>query len=190
MSNIDVSHIRENAHSAYRRDGIGHLMAGLSLGLVGLFFFDHRQAWAIFWAIGIWYWIGETLRRRLTYPRLGHAKLPADRRAAALTGLAIVVIVALAVVIDRSSHSAWATVYWAIVLAAAAAGFACTRRSPLYAGLALACLASGLVARWLASTGISSHTLCAYQFWGLAAVLLVVGGTQLLLFLLRTPVPR
>lgn len=187
-TDVDLNEIKTRAHTAFRRDGIGHLMAGLSLALMGLFFFDHRQAWAVFWSIGIWYWIGETLRRQVTYPRLGYAKIPPDKRLAAVTGIAILLVLFGGYAFDRWGDG-WGTVYWGSILTIVSAGLAWTRRSTLYGALAALFFASGLAGRWLILEGMNEGRACAYHVWLFAAILAMIGVAQLLLFVRQTPIP-
>jgi hypothetical protein len=187
VSRANIDDIERKVRASYLNDGVTLIVAGLSLAFMAIFFYSQRQTWATTFAVGVWAWLAHSLRRRLVYPRLGYAKLPPDK-SKAKAPIAILTVVAVfigAAAVARSPYDWLGPVYWAVMLTAAALLIGLTSRSKMALALSPVFLISGGVGLWLSSLGVCCS--CAFQFWGLAAILIAIGLTQLALLQRRHP---
>lgn len=104
MSRTDIAGVERKVRASYRNDGVTLIVAGVSLAFMAIFFYHQKQAWATTVAVGVWVWLAESLRRRLVYPRLGYAKLAAEksRAKAPLAMLTVVAVFLGAALVARS----------------------------------------------------------------------------------------
>jgi hypothetical protein len=186
---VDLSDLERGIRARYHNDGIALIVAGLSLIFLAVFFYDHRQAWATTFAVGVWAWLAESLRRRLIYPRLGYAKLPAKQNPLTVL-LAIGAVVSVFVgAMFVAKLGIWfvGPIYWGTVLAAAALVIAVASGSRIAYALAPLFLLSGVGGATLAWLGVC----CAesYQLAALGSILVAIGGGQLILLRRRYPEP-
>jgi hypothetical protein len=186
---VNLKEIERSVRARYHNDGITLIVAGLSLIFLAVFFYDHRQAWATTFAVGVWAWLAESLRRRLIYPRLGYAKLPTKQNPLTIV-LAIGAVISVfvgAMFLERLNISFAGPIYWGAVLAVAALVIAVASRSKIACALAPVFLLSGGGGAMLARLGVC----CAesYQLAALGAILITIGSGQLVLLRRRYPEP-
>lgn len=186
---LDLDELDRGIRARYHNDGITLIVAGLSLLFLAVFFYDHRQTWATTFAVGAWAWLAESLRRRLVYPRLGYAKLPAKQRplTIALVISSVVAVFVGAMLLERLDLTGAGPVYWGVALALAAFALARATGSLIAYALAPLFLISGGGGAVLERLGVC----CAesYQLAALGAILIAIGGAQLILVLRRYPSP-
>jgi len=186
---LDLSDLEQRIRARYHNDGVTLIVAGLSLLFLAVFFYDHRQAWATTFAVGVWAWLAESLRRRLIYPRLGYAKLASKQNPLTIV-IAIGAVVSVfvgAMLIERLNLFCAGPIYWGAVLAIAALAIGAATGSKIAFALSPVFLLSGGGGAMLARLGVC----CAetYQLTALAAILIAIGGAQLILLRRRHPVP-
>jgi hypothetical protein len=75
ITEIDVKRIEQEMRLALHQDGLDEILVGLTLGIMALFFIVFRFSIALIVGCIIQILVKPACRRRITYPRLGYAKL-------------------------------------------------------------------------------------------------------------------
>ena len=194
----NLKEIEGKAYRSMRQDGLDSVMEGVSLALIALFLYDQRHGWAFVLGVGIqfWHWLKAAFRRRFTYPRLNQAKIQTLKsKARIMRAIAGVVLMALLgivlIIVSEAVAQKNGAFPWGWIL-------------PVYAGLGLAGLAFAAAHRYgyaldyiftalflesifvgfvLLFLGIHVGKATAFQLWGLATILILVGLVQFVRFL-------
>jgi len=98
ITEIDVKRIEQEMRLALHQDGLDEILVGLSLGIMAVFFLDFRFSIALIAGCIIQILVKPACRRRITYPRVGYAKLHECRDRVpgeAMLVLAIAVVVGI-----------------------------------------------------------------------------------------------
>ena len=195
---VNLKAIEGKAYRSMRQDGLDSVMEGVSLALMALFLYDRRHGWAFVLGAGMqfWHWLKVAFRRRFTDRLLPRAKIqPLRNRKGVMRAIAGVVLMALLgiLLIHVSGPEAQGNV-----------GFSMEWTLPVYAGLMLAGLAFAAAHRYgyaldyiftalflesifvgfvLLFLGIHVGKATAFQLWGLATILILVGLVQFVRFL-------
>ena len=195
---LNLKEIEGKAYRSMRQDGLDSVMESVSLALMALFLYDRRHGWAFVLGAGLqsWYWLQGAIRKRFTYPRIGHAKFqPPGRGVGIMRAIAGVFFIALMgiLLIIVSEPEAQGNI-----------GFSMGWILPVYAGLMLSGLAFAAAHRYgyaldyifaalflesiffgfvLLFLGIPAGKATAYQLWGLAIILIFVGLVRFIRFL-------
>lgn len=195
---VNLKEIEGKAYRSMRQDGIDSVMDGVSLALMALFLFDRRHGWAFVLGVGMQFlhWLKVDVRRRLTDPRIGLAKFQPLRRGVgtmrAIAGVVLMTFLGILLIIVSEPQaqgnmgllSGWILpVYAGLVLAGLA--FASAHKSGyaldyIFAAIFLESIFVGLV---LLFFGVHAGKATAYQLWGLATILVIVGLAQFFRFL-------
>ncbi|MFQ6036209.1 MAG: hypothetical protein ACE5NM_10255 [Sedimentisphaerales bacterium] len=189
---IDLKAIERKTRMALHQDGLDEILVGLSLGIMAIFFLDFRLSIAMIAGCAIQILLKPACRRRITYPRVGYAKLPEPKDKA--TGRKIFVLAIVLVLIGAGlffvSQLRWLLpLYLGIVLAGVT--FAQVRRTATILDYSVAALflISGLIGLWLVSLGYDPGKATAIQGWCLAAILILTGIVRFTRFLRKYPKP-
>lgn len=186
---IGYRKLEQRIRTTVQQDGLVLTLSGISLAIMGLFFYDHRMAGIAGGAFWIWPALLPVARARVTFPRIGYYRLPKARilRQVLVIAAALILVLLGARSLDRSSLSWLEPLYWGIALGVTAILLGLWSGYKPYLAFAALFLASGLAGLWLQALGLSDDLACAVQFWGLAAVLIPAGVAQLVRFLRRNP---
>lgn len=187
---VNLQEIERKARYALHQDGFDEILVGLSLALMAFFFLDFRLSIAMIAGCAIQIVLKPACRRKITYPRLGYAKLPhSDGKAKAW---AIFVLAIMLVLVGLGlffvSQVGWLLpLYLAIVLTGLT--IAGTRRNAsvfdfFIAGLFLS---SALIGLLLVYLGHKPGHATAIQGWALALFLIPLGLIKLVRFLHKYP---
>lgn len=187
---IDLRTVEQETRMVLHQDGLDEILVGVSLGIMAVFFLDFRLSIALVAGCIMQILVKPACRRRITYPRVGYAKLnEAVGQVTGWTRLSIAAgIVAVGLGLFFVSALRWLLPpYLAIVLAGIT--FVQAGRTPhaydfFVVGLFLI---SGFVGLLLISLGCSPGLATAVQGWGLAGLLIPVGAIRLNLFLRKYP---
>jgi len=187
---IDLKTIEQETRMVLHQDGLDEILVGVSLGIMAVFFLDFRLSIALIAGCIIQILVKPACRRRITYPRVGYAKLnEAAGQIISRAKLAIAAgLVAGGLGLFFISELRWLLPpYLGIVLAGIT--FVQVRRNAhaydyLVVGLFLA---SGLLGLLLISLGCNPGLATAVQGWALAGLLIPVGAVRLGLFLHKYP---
>jgi hypothetical protein len=188
---IDPKEAARNTRKALRQDGLDLIVGGLGLALIAIFFLDIRHGWAYVIAVGLHASLLPFLRRRVVYPRIGYAKLPAMKMTFLYHMLVIIgvgIALILFYVLGKESRFNWIMpLYVGIVLSFIA--FVTALRYKLTIDYAIACifLVSGIIGISLTRTGHPAGLVTAVQLWILAAVLVPIGSVQFIVFMHKQP---
>ena len=189
---INLKQIEQKAHRTFRQDGLSIFFAGISLGIIAIFFVDIRHGWVFALGITLAISVPQLLRRQFVYPRVGYAKF-LQRSSIARHVLAItlaIICLALFYALGKVARFNWLMpVYVAIIFSAAAFIAARKYGSAIYYVVTLACLTSGLIGLTCTLSGYHPGYVTAFQLWGLAALLIVAGLFQFVRFLTKYPRP-
>jgi hypothetical protein len=183
---IDLKEIERQTRVVLHHDGLGEILVGFSLGIMAVFFLDFRLSIALIAGCIIQILVKPLCRRRITYPRVGYAKLhEVGDKAAGRTIFALAIgVVLVGLGLFFVSQLRWLLpVYLGIVLAGVTfAQVWRTARTYDYIVISLF-LASGLAGLLLISLGCEPGVATAIQGWGLAGLLIPIGIVRLSLFL-------
>jgi hypothetical protein len=192
-SNINLKEIEQKAYGAFRQDGLSILFAGISLGIVAIFFIDVRHGWVFALGICIAVLMPEFLRSQLVYPRIGYAQFPRPKgiaRHVATVCLAVICLI-LFYALGKVVRFNWLMpLFLAVVFSAVA--FVAARRFGLivYYVLTFVFLLSGFAGLGFTMRDHDPGWVTAFQLWGLAVILIPVGLVQLARFLRKYSKPE
>lgn len=187
---INLQEIERKTRMALHQDGLDEILVGLSLGIMAIFFLDFRLSIAMIAGCAIQILLKPACRRRITYPRVGYAKLPEPKDKA--TGRKILVIAIVLVLIGAGlffvSQLRWLLpLYLGIVLAGVTLAQV-WRAAHAYDYFIIGLfLASGLIGLLLVSLDFKASVATAIQGWSLAGLLIPIGIVRLNLFLHKYP---
>jgi len=172
------------------QDGLDEILVGLSLGIMAIFFLDFRLSIAMIAGCAIQILLKPACRRRITYPRVGYAKLPEPKDKA--TGRKIFVIAIVLVLIGTGlffvSQLRWLLpLYIGIVLAGVTFAQVWRNVSTYDYFIIGLFLVSGLMGLLLVSLDYEPRVASAIQGWLLAGLLIPIGIVRLNLFLHKYP---
>jgi hypothetical protein len=187
---LNLKEIEQKSYRIFRQDGLSIFFAGVSLGIVAIFFIDVRHAWVFALGVTMAISMPEFLRRQLVYPRVGYAQFLRSKNIArhiiviCLAVICLILFYALGKVVRFN----WLVpLFLGIVFSAAA--LAAARRFGLmvYYVLTFVFLLSGLAGLGFTMRGYGPGWVVAFQLWGLSAILISVGLVQFNLFLHKYP---
>ena len=187
---IDLKEIERKTRITLHQDGLDEILVGLSLGIMAIFFLDFRLSIAMIAGCAIQILLKPACRRRITYPRVGYAKLPEPKDKA--TGRKIFVIAIVLVLIGTGlffvSQLRWLLpLYLGIVLAGVILAQVWRNANTYDYFIIGLFLASGLIGLLLVSLDFEPRVASAIQGWGLAGLLIPIGIVRLNLFLHKYP---
>lgn len=187
---MSLERLERKARQVVESDGMVRLLFGIWLVAHGLFNYDHRHVWAPILAIQVLLWSTDSIRQRLTYPRIGYVRFRPPKMWIRMTvALVLIAAYAFAGVLDNSRFDWFAPAYLGMFLASVVTiwAFRCgSWMDFVFAGL---CLVSGLIGLRYTAQGVDDGLVTAVQFWALGSLAIAVGLGQLLLFLRRYPAP-
>jgi hypothetical protein len=187
---VELKEIEQKAHRVFWQDGLNILFAGVALGIVAIFFIDARHGWVFALGITLAISIPEFLRRQLVHPRVGYAQFPRSRgmvRHVAAICLAVTCLI-LFYALGKIARFNWLMpLYLGIVFSAAALAAAMKFGLSVCYVLTSVLLLSGLAGLGFTMRGHDAGWVVAFQLWGLAVILTLVGLVQLLCFLRKYP---
>jgi hypothetical protein len=187
---IDLKAIEQKTRMTLHQDGLDEILVGLSLGIMAIFFLDFRLSIAMIAGCAIQILLKPACRRRITYPRVGYAKLPEPKDKA--TGRKIFVIAIILVLIGTGlffvSQLRWLLpLYLGIVLAGVTFAQVWRNVSTYDYFIIGLFLVSGLMGLLLVSLDYEPRVASAIQGWLLAGLLIPIGIVRLNLFLHKYP---
>lgn len=189
---IDLRKIEQETRFALHQDGLDEILVGLSLGIMAVFFLDFRLSTALVAGCAIQILLKPICRRRITYPRVGYAKLRETKdKVTGRTILAVaVVLVLVGLVLFFVSQLRWLLpLYLGVVLAGLTlAQVGRTAHSYDYVVTSLF-FVGGLVGLMLIRFSYDAGLATAMQGWILAAILVPIGIVKLVRFLTKYPRP-
>jgi hypothetical protein len=188
---IDESEMKRKTYKAFHEDGMDALLAAFTLALVAVFFFDQRLGVVMVFGVGMHVPLRTLIRKRLTYPRIGFARLPEPRgwihylkKTVICLFFGLLIIPLLAV-----KEIAWLLPPYVAAILAGASVMAWKYRMTIDYAMTALFIISGIIGLIMTLSGIGGGRATAYQLWGLSAILIPLGLAQLLLFLKKYPGP-
>lgn len=189
---INLQEIERKTRMALHQDGLDEILVGLSLGIMAIFFLDFRLSIAMVAGCAIQILLKPACRRRITYPRVGYAKLPEPKDKA--RGEKIFVIAIVLVLIGAGlffvSQLRWLLPLYLGVMLAGVTFAQVWRAAHTYDYFIIGLfLASGLMGLLLVSLDFKPSVATAIQGWSLSGLLIPIGIFKLNLFLRKYPEP-
>lgn len=184
---LDLGEVEKRARRTLSQDGLVYIILSLLLAMIGLSLADNGFSGlamlGLFLALPL-----ELLRRRITYPRVGYAKLSEPPGATrGILGFALAAVIVLTV-IAFAGGGRFQRVLPAIVGLLFAMAFyfgASIEGIGLVEALLIPLIAAGGV---IVSIFIDDwHLAVATLLWGIAALLLIIGLVRLILFVRSHP---
>jgi len=191
MTEFNLTDIEKNTRMALHKDGLDEILVGLSLGIMAVFFLDFRLSIALVAGCIIQILVKPACRRRITFPRLGYAKLNEARDQ--LTGSVILAIAAGIIAVGLGlffvSTLRWLLPPYLGIVLAGITFIQVRRNAHVYDYFVVGLfLTSGLLGLLLISLGCNPGLATAVQGWALAGLLIPVGAVRLGLFLRKYPI--
>lgn len=187
---IDLKAIERITRMTLHQDGLDEILVGFSLGIMAIFFLDFRLSIAMVAGCAIQILLKPACRRRITYPRVGYAKLPEpkDKATARKIFVIAIVLVLIGTGLFFVSQLRWLLpLYLGIVLAGVTLAQVWRTANTYDYFIIGLFLASGLIGLLLVSLDYEPRVATAIQGWGLAGLLIPIGIVRLNLFLHKYP---
>jgi hypothetical protein len=188
MKPLDLREVERGVRQSYAQDGVTHLFMGLLLAMIGLSLFSSSFSYLGGLAALLIFPV-EIVRRRVTYPRVGYAKLAMPRgMARGMLGFIVVAVGLLAFMAfyEDGRYQQFLPVAIGFIFALAFYFGSSLEGMSLTAWVLMALIiASGFVS---ASLLKDWHQGTAMQLWALSIILLVLGSVKLVRFLRNNPI--
>jgi len=190
----DLRKIQRKTHRAMRQDGLDKIAAGIFLALAAVFFIDIRFAGLLGLGAVSFSVLPEALRKSLTYPRIGYAKLLPPKTTLwhhIWRILFAIVCLTLFYVLGKISAFNWLMPFY-LGLFLSGVAFASGRKGGAAIDYVLSALffSSGAVSLVFTVRGHDPGWVTAYQLWLLSGVLIALGMIQLIRFFSKYPKPK
>jgi len=187
---INLQDIERKTRLILHQDGLDEILVGLSLGIMAIFFLDFRLSIAMVVGCAIQILLRPACRRRITYPRVGYAKLsgPKDKVSGRKISLLAIVLVLIGAGLFFVSQLRWLLpLYLGFVLAGVTLAQV-WRAAHVYDYFIIGLfLTSGLMGLLLVSLDFEPSIATAIQGWSLAGLLIPIGIIRLNIFLRKYP---
>ncbi|UCG29726.1 MAG: hypothetical protein JSV53_09505 [candidate division WOR-3 bacterium] len=188
---IDVKHTENEVRKVLGQDGLDLIVGGLALALMAIFFVNIKHGWAYVFAVGLHASVLPYLRRKIVYPRIGYAQLPAVKMTI-LQHLLTVIVAAIALILfyvfGKDSRFNWVMpLYVGFVLSFISFVTAWRHKLPTYYLVTFIFVISGIIGIILTRAGHPAGIVTAVQLWILSVILVLMGVVRLLLFKMRYP---
>lgn len=180
---IDLQQVEQNARRAFLQDGLVYLFLGLLLIVVSISFLNTELAWLGAFGAFLIFPV-QVLRKRVTFPRIGYAKLetpPGMARGMLLFMLAAVIALSAVAFLASRLMPVVISIVFALAFYFGASLNGIRLRDWLIIGLILI---GGVVT---AVSFADWHMATAVQFWFTGALLVVMGAVDFIRFLRKYP---
>ena len=196
--NINWKELEQKTYRDAQQDGLGELLIGIGMVLVAGIVLTPTFLKALFYIpILLFSRIGEAIRKRYTYPRIGYVKFQPENAKKVVGGIFLIIFVLLAImalvftlfgdVRDFDLWLQWFPAFCGTILVGLFLDMAGKSGSGRYYVFALLSVISGfsysLIHFEKATTGMAMY------FLSMGAVLILTGGILFLLFLHKYPFP-
>lgn len=188
----DLNKIESKARRVFQQDGLTILFIGIALAMIAIFFIDIRHGWVFALGIALAISLPELLRRQFVYPRVGYAQF---LRSKSMVRHIISVCLALICLIlfytfGKIARFNWLMpVYLGTVFSVAALIAARKFGLIIYYILTFVFLLSGFAGLSFTLRDYAAGWIVAFQLWGLAVIMIIVGAFQFAWFLHEYPKP-
>lgn len=187
---INLKKIEQESRLILYQDGLDEILVGLSLGIMAVFFLDFRFSIALIAGCVIQILVKPFCRRRITYPRVGFAKLRKYRDR--IPGGVILILAMSAVAAGAGlflvSQLRWLLPAYIGIVLAGITFFQIWRTANFYDYFIVGLfLASGLFGLLLIVFSYRPEVATAIQGWSLAGILIPIGVIRLNIFLRKYP---
>jgi hypothetical protein len=182
----DLNKIERKARRVFQQDGLSILFIGVAFAIFAIFFIDIRHGWVFALGTALAISLPELLRKRFVYPRVGYAQFLRSKsmiRHFISICLAVICLI-LFYIFGKISRFNWLMpVYLGTVFSVAA--FIAARKFGLviYYILTFVLLLSGFAGLSFTIRDYAAGWIVAFQLWGLAVVMIIVGAFQFARFL-------
>ncbi|MHC4206883.1 MAG: hypothetical protein ACYSTT_19680 [Planctomycetota bacterium] len=182
----DLNDIEQKARRIFQQDGLTIFFAGIAFAMIAIFFIDIRHGWVFALGVALAISLPELLRRQFVYPRVGYAQFLRSKgmaRHVIAICLALICLI-LFYVFGKMARFNWLMpVYLGTVFSMASFIAARRFRMVAYYILTFVFLFSGLAGLSFTMRDYAAGWVVAFQFWGLAVVMVTVGAFQFTRFL-------
>jgi hypothetical protein len=188
----DLNKIERKARRVFLQDGLTILFIGVAFAIFAIFFIDIRHGWVFALGTALAISLPELLRRQFVYPRVGYAQFLRSKDIAQhiiSVCLALICLI-LFYVFGKIARFNWLMpVYLGTVFSVAA--FIAARKFGLviYYILTFVFLLSGFAGLSFTIRDHAAGWIVAFQLWGLAVIMIIVGAFQFARFLHEYPKP-
>lgn len=197
-TNINWKDLERKTYRDVQQDGLGELLIGIGMILVAGIVLTPTFLKVLFYIpILLFSRIGEAIRRRFTYPRIGYVKFQPENSKKVVGGIFLIIFVLLAImalvftlvgdVRDFDLWLQWFPAFCGTILVGLFLDMAGKTGSGRYYVFALLSVISGfsfsLIHFETATTGMAMY------FLSMGAVLILTGGILFLWFLHKYPLP-
>jgi hypothetical protein len=187
---VAVKEVEKNARSTLRQDGLATVAAGFAFVIMAPFFLDDRMGFLLILGTGLYVFLPEILRKRFVYPRIGYVKFAKKRSKAWKLILSMSLLIVFVIVLKFSAYTWLLPFYLGVVFGIMALTIGYLYRTIVEYLLAGIIFLSGLIGLCTTMQGNDPGIVAAFQLWILAAVLVLVGAVQFIIFIQKNPLSK
>jgi hypothetical protein len=189
---VDIRGTEDKIRRVLGQDGLDLIVGGSALALVAIFFINIKHGWAYVFAVGLHASLLPYLRRKIVYPRMGYARLPAVKMNI-LQHLLTVVVAGIALILfyvfGKDSRFNWIMpLYVGLILAFISFVTAWRHKLTTYFLLTIIFAVSGMIGISLTRAGHPAGMVTAVQLWILSVLLFLVGFYKCVSFIGKYPI--
>lgn len=177
-----VKEVERKARSILRQDGLATFVAGVAFAIMAPFFLDGRLGFLLILGTGLYVFLPEILRQTFVYPRIGYVKFKEKKAKPWKLLISTVLLVLFVIVLKLNAYNWLLPLYLGAVFGVIAFMVGYLYKTVVEYCLAGVILLSGMGGLVATMHGIDPGSVAAFQLWFLAAVLVLVGVVQFMLF--------
>jgi len=182
-----VKEVEKKARSTLRQDGLATFVAGVAFAIIAPFFLDDRLGFLLILGTGLYVFLAEILRKRFIYPRIGYVKFKEKKTKPWKLLISTVILVLFVIVLKLKAYNWLLPLYLGAVFGVIALAIGYLYKTVVEYFLAAVILLSGVSGLIATMHGIDTGAVTAFQLWFLAAVMVLVGAAQFIIFMQKNP---
>jgi len=191
MSNqATVKEVEKKARSTLRQDGLATFVAGVAFAIMAPFFLDDRLGFLLILGTGLYVFLPALLRRRFVYPRIGYVKFKEKKTKPWKLLVSTVILVLFVIVLKLNAYNWLLPLYLGAVFGVIALAIGYLYKTVVEYFLAGVILLSGIGGLIVTMHGNDPGAIAAFQLWLLAAVMVLVGAAQFIIFIQKNPLTK
>jgi len=185
-----VKEVEKKARSTLRLDGLATFVAGVAFAIMAPFFLDDRLGFLLILGTGLYVFLPEILRKRFIFPRIGYVKFKEKKTKPWKLLMSTVILVLFVIVLKHNAYNWLLPLFLGTVFGVIAFAVGYLYKTVVEYLLACVILLSGIGGLIATMHGIDPKVVTAFQLWFLAAVMVLVGAAQFIIFIQKNPLTK
>jgi hypothetical protein len=182
-----VKEVEKKAKSTLRQDGLATFVAGVAFAIMAPFFLDDRLGFLLILGTGLYVFLPEIMRTIFIYPRIGYVKFKEKKTKPWKLLVSTVILVFFVIVLKLNAYNWLLPLYLGAVFGGIAFVIGYLYKTVVEYFLAAVILLSGVSGLIATMHGNDPGSVAAFQLWFLAAVMILVGAAQFIIFVQKNP---